>query len=373
MQAELLESVAIIRKCIDECRPDEANDYPPKSPQNESDLEFFTPLSLKERVTRNAVERGVVRGERSQDQKKISRLEYDVDRLLGEVEKWKREASAAAKALQEAKAEARQNSAAAELWRENAEESSRQKSAVEEQYKCHKDRDAAAKDERIAAVREVEEQLAREKGRWEQERRDLQDRLTVVHDQLRATEEMVQKCQAKERNVGRQLDENQRQLEVLKTELQKRTRSFDMQIDKLEQELKELGVRSLQTASREELNSALSTAQSYLRNMSKMQEESSALQLVAQQLRGQLQVLVRGDEDIVGENDEGSTLLSADATSSYEYFGGVAELLSHLDQGLDSVRTRCLAAARDQKQTHKLTKDLQELEDALREVGVGER
>ena len=378
MRAELLESVALIRECIDESRAQEATDRPPESSHKESGASSFTPLSLKERVTRDAIERGIVRAERNYEQRRISRLEYDVDRLTGEVERWKRVAAAADVALQEAKAEASQRSAAAELWREKAEEAYRQKFAAEEQGRREKERDAAAhaqaQAERGVAARELEERLTREQGAWEKEKGEMHDRLVVVHDQLRATEEMVQQYQEKEGELGRQLDEHQHQVEILKTELQKRTRSFDMQIERLEQELSELDVRSSRGPSREELNASLAAAQSYLQNMSRMQEESSAIHRAAKQLHLQFEAVARGCDDPEGTADEWSALTRTDPSlaglSSCEYFGGVAELLSHLQRDYASVRTLCAAAARDVKERDTIAREMQELEDALKELGL---
>jgi hypothetical protein len=47
-------------------------------PSNGTKSDATTHMSLKEQVTRDAIERGVLRAERRQEQKVIARLEYEV-------------------------------------------------------------------------------------------------------------------------------------------------------------------------------------------------------------------------------------------------------------------------------------------------------
>lgn len=353
MHADLLESVEIVRKCIDDYMSEKAVSLSTESSRAESS----TPLSLKERVTRDAVRRGVIHAERSQDQKKLARLEYDVDTLKIEVEKWKQHAAAAAE-------KATQRSAAAELWREKAENSYREKCVAEEQWKREREAGVATSSQRDVVKRELEEA-------WKKERSEMQDRLIVVHEQLRTTEEKLHGHEARALDVGRQLDDHHHQVEVLKTELQKRTLAFSMRIGKLEQEQKDVEVHSRQTASQEDLDASLAAAQSYLQNMSRMQEESSTLQLAAQHLHQQFVTLLRNEGKLESENNDNR--FSADMVSSYEYFSGVAESLCDLQNELVSVRSLRSASSRYKVQVEKAAKDAQELENALREVGIAGR
>jgi len=144
-----------------------------------------------------------------------------------------------------------------------------------------------------------------------------------------------------------------------------------MQIENLEQDQKDIGVRSLKSVSQEDLKASLAAAQSYLQNMSRMQTESTTLQLAAQQLHNQFVTLLRSDERPESEKDENR--FPADMASSYEYFGGVAESLCDLQNELASVRLLRSSSSQYKVQVEKAAKDAQELENALKEVGIAGR
>jgi len=311
MHMELLGATDILRQCIDEHTGDSCEQ---NMAQRRGEMQ---PLSLKERVTKDAVERGIVRPEKSYERKTIARLENDVNqykevvqKLQQEAERAKNEAKEAKNEAKEARALAEDRSATSELWRQKAEDCYREKSLAEERWK--REREQALREASMRAfdvsIQSLEERLSATEGRLAAEQNEKQRLITevgVLEEKLLAAEQV------------------QVSVQQLKHELYARSHACAVQVEKLEQEVTDLSLKSRRTVALDALNNANAQAQSYLSNLSRIQEESHLLDVAATQLCDVLDTVATDD------NSEGKlqSVSSLDGLSNFMHLNGLASTL----------------------------------------------
>jgi len=252
MKAELISAAQLVRACIKESQPSGAELTPHKAVEKER-----VPLSLKERMARNAVEQGVVRGERSHEQKTIARLEIEVERCKDDTKRLLQETHEAKSQAKQARSEAVERLTTAELWRKKAEDCYREKSIAEQQWKReredraeehaakHADSDASLA-EKETCIRELEDKMLESYKTWQHEKNELHRRQQVLQAQLREAEQSKIECEQSKVVCANQyetthramvctLDQHATDVQLLKNELHSSSQLCVVQIQSLEQ------------------------------------------------------------------------------------------------------------------------------------------
>jgi hypothetical protein len=235
------------------------------------------PLPLKERVIRDAIERGIFREDKSHERKTIARLETEVHGYKEAIQKLQQQADYHLSEAKEARALAEDRCLTAELWRQKAEDCYRGKS-IEEHFKLEREKthwEASMRD-RDAWIQSLEERLSATEGKLLQaqtEKKRLELELRSFSNNTRVLEEKL-------------LAEEQLTISVkqVKQELHTRCNACTVQLEKLEQEVMDLSLKFRKTVPLEALNKANAEAQSYLSTLSRIQEESHLLDLAASRI-----------------------------------------------------------------------------------------
>ena len=311
MQAELADALSLIRQCIDE--HSSAGNFPRKYPGDKGS----PPLSLKERVIRDAVEKGILRAEKNHEQKIIARLHSEVDTYKAESKKWEMEAAlakkladVATKQAQQARAEATERMAISELWRKKAEDCHREMGAAEDRWK----KEAASQSINDGAYlsRELhEEKLLLQTRMWQKESAQLEsnwrDEKVALESQLRALTEQIQATaqnkiqhETTQNEMLRRLEAQNSDVELLKKELHIRGRFCFKEIEKLETEISDIAIK---VGSRDRGQEPKESNYGHVTGLyeimgqqvwSKMQEENVALDAAARSILKSLHAIATG-------------------------------------------------------------------------------